>query len=87
MATDENLFNQSMGQKIKGRRINLGFTQTKVGKAVNVTFQQIQKYEKGKNGVSSFKLNKLSKALQVPITYFFDPLVLTKEMEVKSDQS
>ena len=86
MATDENLFNQSMGQKIKGRRINLGFTQTKVGKAVNVTFQQIQKYEKGKNGVSSFKLNKLSKALQVPITYFFEqPLILTKE--IKSDQS
>jgi transcriptional regulator with XRE-family HTH domain len=50
----------------------LGLTQTKVAKAINVTFQQIQKYEKGTNGVSSIRLLQLSNYLKVPITYFFE---------------
>ena len=45
---------------------------TKVAKAINVTFQQIQKYEKGTNGVSSNRLMQLSNYLKVPITYFFE---------------
>ena len=47
-------------------------TQTKVAKAINVTFQQIQKYEKGTNGVSSIRLLQLSNYLKVPINYFFE---------------
>ena len=47
-------------------------TQTKVAKAINVTFQQIQKYEKGINGVSSMRLLQLASYLKVPINYFFD---------------
>ena len=50
----------------------LGLTQTKVAKAINVTFQQIQKYEKGTNGVSSIRLLQLSNYLRVPINYFFE---------------
>ena len=50
----------------------LGLTQTKVAKAINVTFQQIQKYEKGTNGVSSIRLLQLSNYLKVPINYFFE---------------
>ena len=50
----------------------LGLTQTKVAKAINVTFQQIQKYEKGTNGVSSIRLFQLSNYLKVPINYFFE---------------
>ena len=49
-----------------------GLTQTKVAKAINVTFQQIQKYEKGTNGVSSIRLLQLSNYLKVPINYFFE---------------
>ena len=45
---------------------------TKVAKAINVTFQQIQKYEKGTNGVSSLRLLQLSNYLKVPINYFFE---------------
>ena len=52
------------------RRLSLGLTQTKVAEAINVTFQQIQKYEKGTNGVSSNRLMQLSNYLKVPITYF-----------------
>ena len=68
-------FNKHLGNMLKMRRLALGFTQTKVAKAINVTFQQIQKYEKGINGVSSVRLLQLSNYLKVPINYFFDNYV------------
>ena len=51
----EENFNKHLGNKLKLRHLALGLTQTKVAKAINVTFQQIQKYEKGTNGVSSIR--------------------------------
>ncbi len=68
----EENFNKHLGNKLKLRRLALGLTQTKVAKAINVTFQQIQKYEKGTNGVSSLRLLQLSNYLKVPISYFFE---------------
>ena len=68
----EDNFNKHLGSKLKLRRLALGLTQTKVAKAINVTFQQIQKYEKGTNGVSSNRLMQLSQFLKVPIIYFFE---------------
>ena len=68
----EGNFNKHLGNKLKLRRLALGLTQTKVAKAINVTFQQIQKYEKGTNGVSSIRLLQLSNFLKVPIDYFFE---------------
>ena len=65
-------FNKHLGNMLKMRRLALGLTQTKVAKAINVTFQQIQKYEKGINGVSSIRLLQLSNYLKVPINYFFE---------------
>ena len=68
----EQNFNKHLGSKLKLRRLALGLTQTKVAKAINVTFQQIQKYEKGTNGVSSIRLLQLSNYLKVPINYFYE---------------
>ena len=68
----EDNFNKHLGNKLKLRRLALGLTQTKVAKAINVTFQQIQKYEKGTTGVSSIRLLQLSNYLKVPINYFFE---------------
>tara|TARA_B000000557_G_C20444853_1_gene304666 strand:- start:85 stop:459 length:375 start_codon:yes stop_codon:yes gene_type:complete len=68
----EENFNIHLGKKLRMRRLSLGLTQTKVAEAINVTFQQIQKYEKGTNGVSSSRLIQLSKFLKVPITYFYE---------------
>ena len=68
----EENFNIHLGKKLRMRRLSLGLTQTKVANAINVTFQQIQKYEKGTNGVSSSRLMQLSSFLKVPITYFYD---------------
>ena len=68
----EENFNIHLGKKLRMRRLSLGLTQTKVAQAINVTFQQIQKYEKGTNGVSSIRLLQLSNYLKVPINYFFE---------------
>tara|TARA_B110000902_G_C14159475_1_gene532674 strand:+ start:659 stop:1084 length:426 start_codon:yes stop_codon:yes gene_type:complete len=68
----EDNFNRHLGSKLKLRRLALGLTQTKVAKAINVTFQQIQKYEKGTNGVSSIRLLQISNYLKVPINFFFE---------------
>ena len=68
----EDNFNKHLGNKLKLRRLALGLTQTKVAKAINVTFQQIQKYEKGTNGVSSIRLLQLATYLKVPVNYFFE---------------
>ena len=68
----EENFNIHLGKKLRLRRLSLGLTQTKVAQAINVTFQQIQKYEKGTNGVSSNRLMQLSNFLKIPITYFFE---------------
>ena len=68
----EDNFNIHLGNKLKLRRLALSLTQTKVAKAINVTFQQIQKYEKGTNGVSSIRLLQLANYLKVPVNYFFE---------------
>ena len=68
----EENFNIHLGRKLRMRRLSLGLTQTKVAQAINVTFQQIQKYEKGTNGVSSSRLMQLANFLKVPITYFYE---------------
>ena len=88
MLEETNSFNQNVGIKIKVKREELNWTQTKLGNKLGVTFQQVQKYEKGKNGCSAYRIKELSKHLKVPIIYFFEqPLILTKEMEVEHDKS
>ena len=68
----EGNFNKHLGSKLRMRRLALGLTQTKVAQAINVTFQQIQKYEKGTNGISSLRIMQLSNFLKVPVVYFFE---------------
>ena len=67
----EGNFNKHLGSKLRMRRLALGLTQTKVAQAINVTFQQIQKYEKGTNGISSLRIMQLANFLKVPVVYFF----------------
>ena len=68
----EDNFNKHLGNKLKLRRLALGLTQKKVAKVINVIFQQIQKYEKGTNGVSSIRLLQLANYLKIPVNYFFE---------------
>jgi len=82
---DEN-FNIHLGKKLRMRRLSLGLTQTKVANAINVTFQQIQKYEKGTNGVSSSRLMQLSNFLKIPITYFYEGYAVSQVASVNSTE-
>ena len=68
----ESNFNRHLGSKLRTRRLALGLTQTKVAQAINVTFQQIQKYEKGTNGISSLRIMQLANFLKVPVVYFYE---------------
>ena len=83
----EDNFNVHLGKKLRLRRLSLGLTQTKVAQAINVTFQQIQKYEKGTNGVSSNRLMQLSQFLKVPIIYFFEDFKEFKDINSTDDNN
>ena len=61
-----------IGQKIRARRNVLGLSQTELADAAGITFQQVQKYEKGTNRVGASRLQQFSEALDVPPSYFFD---------------
>lgn len=67
-----NPIDKYVGLKLKMRRSFLGISQHKIGEITGVTFQQIQKYEKGTNRIGSSRLYEFSKILMVPINYFFD---------------
>jgi transcriptional regulator with XRE-family HTH domain len=83
----EENFNVHLGKKLRLRRLSLGLTQTKVAQAINVTFQQIQKYEKGTNGVSSNRLMQLSDFLKVPIIYFFEDFKEFKDVTIHAESN
>jgi DNA-binding XRE family transcriptional regulator len=61
-----------VGRRLRGRRLTIGMSQEKLSKAVGVTFQQIQKYENGKNRISGGRMAKMASALGVEPSYFFD---------------
>jgi transcriptional regulator with XRE-family HTH domain len=63
-----------VGKKLKQKRLELGISQDDLAGSVNLTFQQVQKYEKGINRVSSSKLYDFAKFLNIDISYFFDGL-------------
>lgn len=61
-----------VGERLRARRSLLGMTQEKLAEAVELTFQQIQKYERGTNRVSASRLWQFSRILRVPVSYFFE---------------
>jgi len=83
----EGNFNRHLGSKLRMRRLALGLTQTKVAQAINVTFQQIQKYEKGTNGISSLRIMQLANFLKVPVVYFFEDYPLYAGSVITKDDS
>jgi len=63
-----------VGSRVRLRRTLLGMSQEKLGEALGLTFQQVQKYERGANRIGSGRLYHLSKVLDVPVSFFFDDL-------------
>ncbi len=63
-----------VGGRVRMRRLHLGLSQEQLGRAVGVTFQQIQKYESGANRIGAGKLYELGQALNVPVGFFYDDM-------------
>ena len=63
-----------VGSRVRQRRTMLGMSQEKLGEALGLTFQQVQKYERGANRIGASRLHHISEVLDVPISYFFEEL-------------
>ncbi len=63
-----------VGRRVRLRRSMLGMSQMKLGEALGLTFQMVQKYEKGSNRIGASRLYVLSRVLNVPVSYFFDDM-------------
>ena len=68
-----------VGARVRIRRLMLGMSQTKLGEAVGLTFQQIHKYEKGTNRIGASRLQQIAHVLQVPVSFFFEGLPLPSD--------
>jgi transcriptional regulator with XRE-family HTH domain len=67
-----NPIDKHVGSRVRMRRMMLGMSQEKLGNALGLTFQQVQKYEKGTNRIGASRLQQISNILQVPVSFFFD---------------
>lgn len=77
-----------VGKRIRERRVAIGITQQSLGKALGITFQQVQKYEFGSNRVSAGRLYDIATLLKVPVSYFYEDLQQALEGETPiSDES
>ncbi|MFT0891736.1 helix-turn-helix domain-containing protein [Pseudochelatococcus sp. G4_1912] len=74
MTNNANKIDIYVGGRVKARRQVLGISQEKLGGALGVTFQQVQKYEKGSNRISASRLQQIGAVLGVPAAYFFEGL-------------
>src|SRR5579859_1532074 len=61
-----------VGSRVRMRRMMLGMSQEKLGDSLGLTFQQVQKYEKGTNRIGASRLQQISHILQVPVAFFFE---------------
>lgn len=69
-----NPIDKQIGQRVRTQRLVIGMSQEKLGDALGVTFQQIQKYEKGTNRIGSGRLHQIASVLSVPVNFFFQDL-------------
>jgi len=67
-----NPIDKHVGNQVRMRRLMLGMSQTKLGDALGLTFQQVQKYEKGTNRIGASRLHHICQILQVPVSFFFE---------------
>jgi transcriptional regulator with XRE-family HTH domain len=67
-----NPIDKHVGSRVRMRRMMLGMSQEKLGNNLGLTFQQVQKYEKGTNRIGASRLQQISHILQVPVSFFFE---------------
>ncbi|MBA4791284.1 MAG: helix-turn-helix transcriptional regulator [Pseudomonadota bacterium] len=76
-----NPIDKHVGSRVRMRRMMVGMSQEKLGESLGITFQQIQKYEKGTNRIGASRLQQISIVLGVPVAFFFEgaPTLLSNE--------
>ena len=72
--TNNNAIDLHVGKRLRLRRTLLGMSQEQLGAELNITFQQVQKYERGANRISASRLWDMGQILDVPVSYFFDDM-------------
>jgi transcriptional regulator with XRE-family HTH domain len=72
MAKAPNPVDRHVGSRVRMRRMMMGMSQEKLGDAIGLTFQQVQKYEKGTNRIGASRLQQIAQTLQVPVSFFFE---------------
>jgi transcriptional regulator with XRE-family HTH domain len=72
--TNNNAIDVHVGRRVRLRRTLLGMSQEQLGEALSITFQQVQKYERGSNRVSASRLWDIGQILEVPVSFFFDDM-------------
>ena len=84
---EENILNEVVGQRLKIARRNAKLTQTKLAKKLNISFQQIGKYEKGQNGLNAIRIVQISNLLNIPKSYLLENIELLGEVKQPDDSS
>ncbi len=69
-----NAVDKRLGERVRARRLELGMSQERLAEILGVTFQQVQKYERGVNRIAASRLYDLSAALNIPVSKFFEGL-------------
>lgn len=86
MTKSPNPIDIHVGSRVRLRRMLVGMSQEKLGEQLSLTFQQIQKYEKGANRIGASRLFKIASILGVPVQFFFDDMPAAIESTVASEE-
>ena len=84
MKKEPNFVDKHVGSRVRMRRMLIGMSQEKLGEALGITFQQIQKYEKGTNRIGASRLQQISSVMSVPVSFFFEGLAATSDQQETS---
>jgi transcriptional regulator with XRE-family HTH domain len=84
---DPNPIDRHVGARVRLRRLLMNMSQGELGSAIGVTFQQVQKYEKGSNRIGASRLQQISRILSVPVGFFFEGAPLPLELVAANDHA
>ena len=80
-----NPVDKHVGSRVRMRRMMVGMSQERLGEALGLTFQQVQKYEKGTNRIGASRLQQIAQVLQVPVAFFFEDVPRQERLEELRD--
>lgn len=79
MTREANAIDRKLGERVRARRLSVGMSQERLAEALGITFQQVQKYEKGVNRIAASRLLYIATALDWPVAKFYRGLTVTPE--------